>query len=77
MSFHGVRSPYNKVSGNLTVLDSIMSGKKDGTMMKAGGGQSYAGSTCLNTNPHNNNLVGRGIYCTPHLFDAFDYTEAD
>lgn len=54
-----------------------MSGKKDGTMMKAGGGQSYAGSTCLNTNPHNNNLVGRGIYCTPHLFDAFDYTEAD
>lgn len=36
-------------------------------MLKKGLGQGCQGQLCLNQIPHNNTLVGPGIYCSPHF----------
>ena len=45
-------------------MNSIMSGLDNGSMLIAGSGQAYSSSNSLN---HPNTLVGRGIYCSPHI----------
>ena len=48
----------------MTVLQSIMSGRKSGEMLKAGKGQVYAKDICVNKLEQK---VERGIYISPYF----------
>lgn len=45
-------------------------------MLRKGDGQVRKDDSCLNKIPHNNALVGEGIYCSPHFITCLkDYTD--
>lgn len=43
---------------------------KDKTMFRIGARQAYRNDKCLNTKE----LIGDGIYCTPHISTSISYT---
>ena len=50
--------------GNSKVMNAIMSGMDNSSMLIAGAGQAYSASNSLN---RPDTLVGSGIYCSPHI----------
>lgn len=48
-----------------------MDGLFKGQMLVPGGGQAYSGTKCVNLP---NQLVGNGVYFSPHINVCFGYT---
>ncbi len=61
-------------SNNLTVLNSIMSRNNNTAVLIPGddNGQAYRTHQSLN----GKGIVGRGVYCTPHIQISFGYSGA-
>ena len=66
VAFHGINCPADIVPAkNKTVIESIMDGKDRGEMLIAGSAQAYQYDIAVNRKE--GELVGRGIYCSPHF----------
>ena len=72
IAFHGVAFPYKSTKQG-RILNCIMSGKDKGEMLIPGSGQAHLSDMARN-NPKEK--VGRGIYCSPHFEECFNYSKA-